>query len=91
MNYNERAEEAEQRMIDEHDREFAESIAHEIARDVARLLTPEWANQRGDFWAGLAAKIDDPKLKRRYLSIGSVYHESAWYVQRTQPKTRDAA
>lgn len=77
-------------MIDEHDRELDESIAHEIARDVARCFTPEWANQRGDFFAGLAAKMKDARYKRRYSSIASVYYEGALYTQRTQPEKRTA-
>jgi hypothetical protein len=82
-------EAAEQARIDDYDRDrllsLSESIAHEIAMDVARIFTPEWSRMRADFWDALAkSDIHNDALRARYSLIASVYREGAWQVERTR-------
>jgi hypothetical protein len=88
MDWNERAETAEQARIDDYDRDrllsLSESVAHEIAMDVARCNGVEWSHYRADFYECLAKSVDDTALKSRYSLIASVYRNGASQVERTR-------
>jgi hypothetical protein len=87
--WNEVAETSEQARIDDYDRDrllsLSESIAHEIAMDVARMFGNEWSQRRADFYDQLASSdLLDATLRARYSLIASVYREGAWQVERTR-------
>jgi hypothetical protein len=87
--WNEVAETSEQARIDDYDRDrllsLSESIAHEIAMDVARMFGNEWSQRRADFYDQLAASdIHNDGLRNLYSLIASVYREGAWQVERTR-------
>jgi hypothetical protein len=89
MDWNERAETAEQRMIDDYDRDrllaLRDRVLHFMAQDVARKFGVKAANDRAHELEQLAASdINDDYLRNLYSLIASVYREGAWQVERTR-------
>lgn len=86
--WNDRAETAEQRKIDDYDRDrllsLDESLAIEITRRCAFVLSPEWCEEQADVFACLAKDTADAALRSKYGAVAAMFSEGARYHQQVR-------